>query len=92
MARLPKMRCTREFKIHAESMAKDERFGVAVIVHRLSIYSKALPTGELGLRGVGFRKKMQPGDVDAENSRLRLPVHRPLPGLDAAFGSRQSVL
>ena len=37
MARLPRTRYTREFKVHAVSMAKDEGLGIAETARRLSI-------------------------------------------------------
>ena len=37
MAKLPKARYMREFKIHAVSMARDEELGIAETVRRLSI-------------------------------------------------------
>jgi len=44
MARLPKARYTRELKIHAVSMAKDEGLGIAETARRLVISSKTIAT------------------------------------------------
>jgi transposase len=72
MARLPKGRYTREFKIQAVSMAKDEGFGVAETARRLSISPKTLANWvKLAQEGRNFAKQSTVSDADAENSRLR---------------------
>ena len=42
MMRLPKGRYTREFKIHAVHMAKDEGLGIAETARRLSVSPKTI--------------------------------------------------
>ena len=56
MAGLPKARYTRDFKIHAVSVAEDERLGVAETVRRLSIFSKIIATCVKLARGLRVRK------------------------------------
>jgi len=56
MAGVPKARYTRDFKIHAVSMAKDEGLGVAETVRRLSISSKIIANCVKLARGLGGRK------------------------------------
>ena len=71
MARLPKARYTREFKVHAVSMAKDEGLGIAE-TRRLSISPKTIANWvKLAQEGRDFAKQSAASDVDAENSRLR---------------------
>jgi Transposase. len=45
MARLSKTRYTREFKVHAVRMSKDEGLGIAETARRLSISPKTMPIG-----------------------------------------------
>jgi|GEM_PF-1111009 Transposase and inactivated derivatives len=72
MARLPKARYTREFKVHAVRMSKDEGLGIAETAHRLSISTKTIANWvKLAQEGQDFAKPSAAGDVDAKNSRLR---------------------
>ena len=72
MARLPRARYTREFKLHAVSMARDEGLGIAETARRLSISAKTLANWvKLAQDGEDFAKQSSVSDVDAENSRLR---------------------
>jgi Transposase. len=72
MARLPKARYTRELKVHAVSMARDEGLGIAKTARRLSISSKTLANWvKQAQEGQDFTRQSAISDVDAENSRLR---------------------
>ena len=72
MARLPKARYTREFKVHAVSMARDEGLGIAETARRLSISPKTIANWvKLAQEGRDFAKQSAIDDIDAENSRLR---------------------
>ena len=72
MARLPKARYTREFKIHAVSMARDEGLGIAETARRLSISSKTIANWvKQAQEGQDFTRQRPVSDNDAENSRLR---------------------
>ena len=72
MARLPKARYTREFKIHAVNMAKDQGLGFAETARRLAISSKTLANWvKLAQEGRDFAKQSAASDIEAENSRLR---------------------
>jgi len=58
MARLPKARYTREFKVHAVSMAKDEGLGIAETARRLSISPKTIANWvKLAQEGRDFAKQ-----------------------------------
>ena len=72
MARLAKARYTREFKVHAASMAEDEGLGIAETARRLSICPT--PTAnwvKLAQEGRDFTKQSAVSEIDTENSRLR---------------------
>jgi Transposase. len=57
MARLPKARYTREFKVHAVGMARDEGLGVAETARRLSISPKTVANlGKVSARRPEFRE------------------------------------
>ena len=72
MARVPKARYTREFKVHAVSMAKDEGLGVAETARRLSISPKTVANWvKLAQEGRNFAKQSATSGIDAENGRLR---------------------
>ena len=72
MARLPKARYTREFKIHAVSMARDEGLGIAETARRLSISPKTIANWvKLAQEGQDFATQSAVSKIDAENSRLR---------------------
>ena len=72
MARLPRGRYTREFKIHAVSMAKDEGLGVAETARRLSISPKTIANWvTLAQEGRDFAKQSAVSDADAQLSSLR---------------------
>ena len=72
MARLPKARYTREFKVHAVGMARDEGLGVAETARRLSISPKTVANWvKLAQEGRNFAKQSVVNDGEAENSRLR---------------------
>ena len=72
MARLPRGRYTREFKIHAVSMAKDEGLGIAETARRLSISQQTIANWvKLAREGRDFAKQSAVSDADAESSRLR---------------------
>ena len=72
MMRLPKARYTREFKVQAVSMARDEGLGIAETARRLSISPKTIANWvQLAQKGQDFARQSAVSDVDAENSRLR---------------------
>jgi Transposase and inactivated derivatives len=72
MARLPKARYTREFRVHAVSMARNEGLGIAETARRLSISSKTLANWVKQVQqGQDFTKHNAVSEADAENSRLR---------------------
>ena len=72
MMRLPKGRYTREFKIHAVHMAKDEGLGIAETARGLSVSPKTIANwAKLAQQGRNFAKQSAVSDVDAENSRSR---------------------
>jgi transposase len=72
MARLPRGRYTREFKIHAVSMAKDEGLGVAETARRLSISPKTIADWvKSAQEGRDFAKQSTVSDADAQISSLR---------------------
>lgn len=97
MARLPKARYTREFKIHAVSMAKEEGLGVAETARRLAISSKTIAKWvKLAREGQDFAKQSAVSDIDAENSRLRrenarLRMEREIPKKAAAYFAKESL-
>jgi len=72
MVRLPKARYTREFKVQAVSMARDEGLGIAETARRLSISPKTIANWvKLVQEGQDIARQGAVSDVDAENSRLR---------------------
>ena len=60
MARLPEARYTREFKIHAVSMAREEGPGIAETARRLSIASKTIANWVKQVQegAAGFHKRV----------------------------------
>ena len=72
MARLPKARYTRKFKVHAVSAAKDEGLGIAETARRLSIFSKTVANWmKPAQEDQDFAKESAANDAAAENCAYR---------------------